>query len=242
MATPYLGEFLGVATLIVFGDGVVANTLLKKSKAEGAGWINIITGWMVGVLAGVFVAVACGAPQADINPAVTFAKLLNGVYSTPDAIIIMVSQIAGGFFGGVLVWLFFRGHWEISEDPGAKLAIFCTGPAIRNYSQNLFCEIVATFMLIFVIFAMFSKPIGAMMPGFGPFMVAVLVWGLGASLGGTTGYAMNPARDLGPRIAHAVCPIAGKSSSDWGYSWVPVVGPFIGGAVAFFIAKAIGLI
>lgn len=242
MTTPYLGEFLGVATLILLGDGVVANTLLKGSKAENAGWINIITGWMVGVLAGIFVAIACGAPQADINPAVTFAKLLNGVYPASEAIMIMISQIAGGFVGGVLVWIYFRGHWEISNDPGAKLAIFCTGPAIRNYSQNLVCEIMATVVLIFVIFAMFSKSVGAMTPGVGPYMVAVLIWGLGSSLGGTTGYAMNPARDLGPRIAHAICPIAGKGSSDWAYSWVPVVGPVIGGGVAFALAKVVGIL
>ncbi len=242
MMTPYLGECLGVATLIVFGDGVVANTLLKKSKAEGAGWFNIITGWMIGVLTGVFVAIACGAPQADINPAVTLAKMLNGVYPAPEAALIMISQIAGGFLGGVIVWVFFRGHWEITPDQGAKLAVFCTGPAVRNYSQNLLCEIIATFMLVFVIFAIFAKPVGAMSPGFGPYMVAVLVWGLGASLGGTTGYALNPARDLGPRIAHALCPVAGKGTSDWEYSWVPVVGPLIGGALGFFVAKALGLL
>ncbi|GMB01019.1 MIP/aquaporin family protein [Pelosinus sp. IPA-1] len=242
MTTPFLGEFLGVMTLIILGDGVVANSLLKNSKAEGAGWVNIIIGWAVGVLMGVFVAVACGAPQADLNPAVTFAKMLNGVYTTSDSIIIMLSQVAGGFAGGTIVWLFFRGNWEISEDKGAKLAVFCTGPAIRNYSQNLLCEIIATFMLIFAIFAMFSKGVGAFSPGFGPLMVGVLVLGLGASLGGTTGYAMNPARDLGPRIAHAIWPIAGKGTSDWAYSWVPVVGPLIGGGIAFAISKGLGLI
>lgn len=242
MSTPFLGEFLGVATLIVFGGGVVANTVLKKSKAEGAGWVNIVTGWMIGVLAGVFVAIACGAPQADINPAVTFAKLLNGVYQTSDAILIMLSQIAGGFFGGCITWLFFRGHWEVTDDAGLKLAVFCTAPAIRNYTQNLICEIIATVVLVFVIFAMFSKNVGAMAPGFGPYMVAVLVWGLGASLGGTTGYAMNPARDLGPRLAHAFCPIHGKGNSDWSYSWVPVVGPMIGGGIAYFLAKALAIL
>ncbi len=242
MTTPYLGEFLGVAVLIIFGNGVVANSLLKMSKAEGSGWFNIITGWMVGVGMGVYVAIACGAPQADINPAVTFAKLLNGVYTTPDAIMIMISQVAGGFVGGCLTYLFFRGHWELTEDQGIKLGVFCTGPAIRNYGQNLLCEILATIMLVFIIFAMFSKPVGGMAPGFGPFMVAILVWGLGSSLGGTTGYAMNPARDLGPRLAHAFCPIPGKGSSDWAYSWVPVVGPFIGGGIAYLMAKGLGII
>lgn len=242
MATPYLGEFLGVTTLIIFGNGVVANSLLKGSKAEGAGWLTIIAGWAIAVMLGVFVAIACGAPQADINPAVTFAKLLNGVYSVSEAMMIMIVQVAGGIVGGCITWLFFRGHWEITEDKGLKLAVFCTGPAIRNYSQNLLCEIIATIMLIFPIFVMFSKNIGAMSPGYGPYMVALLVFALGASLGGTTGYALNPARDLGPRIAHAICPIAGKGDSDWSYSWVPVVGPMIGGGIAFALSKALGLI
>lgn len=242
MATPYLGEFLGVTTLIIFGNGVVANSLLKGSKAEGAGWINIISGWAIAVMLGVFVAIACGAPQADINPAVTFAKLLNGVYSASDAMIIMIAQVAGGILGGCITWLFFRGHWEITDDKGIKLAVFCTGPAIRNYSQNLLCEIIATIMLIFPIFAIFSKNVGAMSPGYGPYMVALLVFALGSCLGGTTGYALNPARDLGPRIAHAICPIAGKGDSDWSYSWVPVLGPMIGGAIAFALSKGLGLI
>lgn len=242
MTTPFLGEFLGVMTLIILGDGVVAGVLLKNSKAEGAGWVNIIIGWAVGVLMGIFVAVACGAPQADLNPAVTLAKMFAGVYTTADSIIIMLSQIAGGFAGGAIVYLFYRGHWEITEDKGAKLGIFCTGPAVRNYSQNLICEIIATFMLIFLIFAIFSKNVGVFVPGVGPLMVSILILGLGASLGGTTGYAMNPARDLGPRIAHAICPIAGKGDSDWAYSWVPVVGPFIGGGLAFAAAKGLGLL
>jgi len=242
MATPFLGEFLGTAVLIVFGNGVNANSLLKNSKAEGAGWLNIILGWGIAVMLGVFVAISCGAPQADINPAVTLAKLLNGVYSTSDAIIIMAVQVAGGIAGGCITWLFFRGHWELTQDKGTKLAVFCTGPAIRNYSQNLVCEIIATFMLVFPIFAIFSKNVGAMSPGYGPYMVGLLVVGLGASLGGTTGYALNPARDLGPRIAHAICPIADKGDSDWSYAWVPVVGPFIGAIIAFAVSKGLGII
>jgi len=242
MTTPFLGEFLGTATLIIFGDGVVASSVLKNSKAEGAGWVNITIGWGIGVLMGVFVAMACGAPQADLNPAVTFAKMLNGVYATSDSMIIMLAQIAGGFVGGAIVWLFFRGHWEVTEDKGTKLAVFCTGPAIRNYGQNLLCEIIGTFMLIFLIFAMFSKGVGVFVPGVGPLMVGILIVGLGASLGGTTGYAINPARDLGPRLAHAICPIAGKGDSDWAYSWVPVVGPLIGGGLAFVMSKGLGLI
>ncbi|MCC5467542.1 MIP/aquaporin family protein [Pelosinus baikalensis] len=241
MTTPFLGEFVGTTVLIIFGNGVVANSLLKGSKAEGAGWINIIVGWAVGVLMGVFVSVALGG-QGDLNPAVTFAKMLNGGYATGEAITLMLVQIAGGVLGGCITWLFFRGHWEITEDKGVKLAVFCTGPAIRNYSQNLICEIIATFMLVFSVFAMFSKNVGAMSPGFGPYMVAVLILGLGACLGGTTGYAMNPARDLGPRIAHAICPIAGQGDSDWSYSWVPIVGPMIGGLAAFVVSKGLGII
>jgi len=242
MATPFLGEFLGTAVLVIFGNGVVANSSLKNSKAEGAGWLNIILGWGLAVMLGVFVSISCGAPQADINPAVTLAKLLNGVYSVSDAIIIMAVQVAGGIVGGCITWLFFRGHWELTQDKGAKLGVFCTGPAIRNYSQNLVCEIIATFMLVFSIFAIFSKNVGAMSPGYGPYMVGLLVLGLGSSLGGTTGYALNPARDLGPRIAHAICPIADKGDSDWAYAWVPVVGPFIGAIIAFAFSKGLGII
>ena len=241
MTNPFLGELIGTITLIVFGNGVVANSLLKGSKAEGAGWVNIIAGWAVGVLMGVFVSVSLGG-QGDLNPAVTFAKMLNGIYPVTDAVTIMLLQILGGFLGGCITWLFFRGHWELTDDKGIKLAVFCTGPAIRNYSQNLLCEIIATIMLIFPVFAMFAKNVGAMSPGFGPYMVAILILGLGASLGGTTGYAMNPARDLGPRIAHAICPIADKGDSDWSYSWVPVLGPMVGGALAFALSKGLGII
>jgi glycerol uptake facilitator protein len=241
MATPFLGEFLGTTTLIIFGNGVVANSLLKGSKAEGAGWVNIIAGWAVAVLMGVFVSVSLGG-QGDLNPAVTFAKMLNGSYAIGEAITLMLLQIAGGVLGGCITWLFFRGHWEITEDKGVKLGVFCTGPAIRNYSQNLLCEIIATIMLIFPVFAMFSKNVGAMSPGYGPYMVAVLIFGLGSCLGGTTGYALNPARDLGPRIAHAICPIAGKGDSDWSYAWVPVAGPMIGGLIAFALSKGVGII
>lgn len=240
--SPVFGEFFGTMVLIVFGDGVCANLSLKKSKAQGGGWICVASGWAFAVVLGVFAAVATGAPQADINPAVTLAKMMNGVYDAGLAVSIMIAQIAGGFVGGCLVWLHFYPHWELTEDPAAKLGVFCTAPAVRNTMANLWSEIFGTIMLILGIFCIFSKPVGAIPPGVGPFLVGVLIWVIGAALGGTTGYAINPARDLGPRLAHAVLPIAGKGGSDWEYSWVPVVGPMIGGGLAYIIAKAIGVL
>lgn len=208
--TNLFGEFFGTMVLIIFGAGVVANCLLKKSKAEGSGWIVITAGWAFGVVMGVFSAVAAGAPQADLNPAVTLAKTMMGVYTIPHAIMTMLAELAGAIVGGAVVWLAFLPHWEITEDKGAKLAVFCTAPAIRNTFANLLCEIIGTVVLIVVIFAIFSKPVGGIAPGVGPYLVGILVWGIGLSLGGPTGYAINPARDLGPRIAHAILPIPVK--------------------------------
>lgn len=240
--TNLFGEFFGTMVLIIFGSGVVANCVLKKSKAEGGGWIVITAGWAFGVIMGVFSAIATGAPQADLNPAVTLAKMLLGVYTLPHAIMTMLAELLGGIAGGAVVWLAFLPHWEITEDRGAKLAVFCTAPAIRSTPSNLLCEIIGTIMLIVPIFAIFSKAVGGVAPGFGPYLVGILVWAIGLSLGGPTGYAINPARDLGPRIAHAILPIAGKGDSDWGYSWIPVVGPFVGGALAYLIGKSIGIV
>ncbi|MGL5514172.1 MAG: MIP/aquaporin family protein [Sporomusa sp.] len=240
--TNLFGEFFGTMILCMFGCGVVANCLLSKSKAEGAGWLTIVTGWAMAVMLGVFSAIATGAPQADLNPAVTFAKMFLGVYEPGHAIITMIAETAGGIVGATVVWLAFLPHWEITEDKGAKLAVFCTAPAIRNTFTNLLCEIIATALLLIGIFAIFSQAVGNLSPGFGPYLVGMLVWALGLSFGGPTGYALNPARDLGPRIAHAVLPIAGKGSSDWSYAWIPVAGPMAGGGVAVVVAKAAGLL
>lgn len=240
--TNLFGEFFGTMVLVIFGSGVVANVLLKKSKAEGAGWTAIAAGWGFGVALGVFSAIAAGAPQADINPAVTLAKTMLGIYTMPHALATMLAQLVGGIAGGIVVWLAFLPHWEVTEDQGAKLAVFSTGPAIRNTLGNMLCEIIGTVMLIVPIFAIFSKQVGGLAPGFGPYLVGILVWAIGLSLGGPTGYAINPARDLGPRIAHALLPIAGKGDSDWGYAWVPVVSPLLGGMLAFGIARGIGLV
>lgn len=239
--TNLLGEFIGTLVLVTFGDGVVANALLNKSKGQNAGWIHITVGWGAAVVMGVFAAIACGAPQADINPAVTLAKMLAGVYTVPHAIATMLAETAGGFCAGVIVWLAYLGHWEETADPGLKLAVFSTGPAIRNATHNFITEAIGTIFLVVPIMFIFSKNVGGLAPGFGPFLVGWLVMVIGMALGGPTGYAINPARDLGPRIAHAVLPIAGKGGSDWGYSWVPVAGPLVGGAIAFVIARALGV-
>jgi len=243
--TNLFGEFFGTMILLTFGCSVVACCLLKESKGNGGGWIVITTGWALAVLMGVFGAVAAGAPQADLNPAVTFFKMLLGVYTVPQAIATMCAEMAGGIAGGVLTWLLYLPHWEVTEDPGLKLAVFSTGPAIRNTFANILCEIIATAFLLIGIFTIFSKGVtgtAGFSAGVGPYMVAMLIWALGLSLGGPTGYALNPARDLGPRIAHAILPIAGKGSSDWAYSWIPVVGPMIGAGVAFVVCKAAGIV
>ena len=239
-----VGEVLGTMILILLGNGVVAGVLLNKSKAQNAGWIVITAGWAFAVLSGVFVASATGSPQADLNPAVTIAKMVYGGTTVSDGIMRIIGEFVGAFIGAILVWLMYLPHWEQTSDQGLKLAVHSTGPAIRNTSANLISEIIGTFVLVFVIFAIFSKAgatAGAPAAGVGPYLVAALVWGIGLSLGGPTGYAINPARDLGPRIAHAVLPIAGKGESDWGYSWIPVVGPIIGGVIAAVLATALGV-
>jgi glycerol uptake facilitator protein len=239
--SPLLGEILGTMMLIVLGDGDVAAVLLNKSKAQNSGWIVITAGWAFAVMCGVFVAQATGSPNADLNPAVTVAKIIHGGTEVGDGIIRIVGEFIGAFIGAVLVWLAYLPHWGETPEQGLKLAVYCTGPAIRNTVTNLITEIIGTFVLVFVIFSIFGKlaiPGGAA-GGVGPYLVGILVWGIGLSLGGPTGYAINPARDLGPRIAHFVLPIAGKGGSDWEYSWIPVVGPLIGGAIAAILATAI---
>ncbi|WP_407947308.1 MIP/aquaporin family protein [Pectinatus sottacetonis] len=236
------GEFLGTAVLIIFGCGVVANVCLKGSKGENSGWIVITAGWGFAVMLGVFTATSLGAPQGDLNPAVTLAKALNGVYSPGQAVATMGAQIFGGIVGAIVVYLSYLPHWETTEDKATKLGVFSTIPAIRSYGKNFLCEFIGTFMLIVMIFAMFHANNGKFPAGVGPYLVGVLIWALGLSLGGPTGYAINPARDLGPRIAHAILPIAGKGNSDWAYSWVPILGPLAGGFAAYLFAKMIGII
>ncbi len=239
MASPVLGEFAGTLVLILLGDGVVANVVLKRSKAENAGWMVITAGWAFAVLCGILTAVAFGSSDAHINPAVTLAfAITSGNFA--KVIPYSIAQFLGAFCGATLVWLYFLPHWRLTEDPGAKLAAFCTAPAIRHYAGNIFCEIIGTMLLIIVVAAIGSKAVApnGLAAGLPPYFVAMLVWAIGLSLGGTTGYAINPARDFGPRVAHAVWPIAGKGSSDWAYAAIPIFGPFLGAALAALIIKA----
>jgi len=240
MLAKCFGEFMGTLVLILLGDGVVANVLLKRSKAEAAGWMVITSGWAFAVMAGVFTAIACGSSDAHLNPAVTAGFAISSGHIA-NFLPFLVAQVAGAFTGAVLVWLHFLPHWKETSDQGLKLACFCTGPAIRRFAANLISEIIGTFVLVFVVGAIFSRAVAASgpAPGLGPYLVAALVWGIGLSLGGTTGYAINPARDLGPRLAHAVLPIADKGTSDWSYALVPVLGPLIGGGLAGMFMRVI---
>jgi len=219
--------------LMILGDGVVANVVLSKTKGNNSGWIVITTGWAMAVMVGVFIAISAGAPQGDINPAVTMGKwLILGVYTSGEAIMTMVAQLIGAFLGAVVVWLSYYSHWAPTSDAGAKLAVFSTGPAISSPAWNFVTEFVGTIVLLFGVGAIFGgATAGSPAAGLGPYLVGALVWGIGLSLGGPTGYAINPARDLGPRIAHQILPIPGKGDSNWSYGWIPVVAPLVGGVV-----------
>lgn len=234
-----MAEFVGTMLLVLLGDGVVANVLLKGSKGNNAGWIVITTGWGLAVAVAVYcVGVVSGG---HINPAVTLALATIGQFEWWKVPGYLVAQFAGAFVGAILVWLAYLPHWGVTEDKGAKLGVFCTGPAIRRPSLNVITEVIGTAVLLIGVLAIPSvknlSPESGFSTGFGPFLVGVLVWSIGLSLGGSTGYAINPARDLGPRIAHAVLPIPGKRDSDWGYAWVPVAGPVIGGVLGALVYK-----
>jgi glycerol uptake facilitator protein len=241
MSSPILGEFAGTFILILLGDGVVAGVLLKHSKSENAGWMVIATGWALAVMAGVFTAIAFGSADAHLNPAVTLgAAVATGDFS--KVLPYGVAQLAGAFLGAVAVWLHYLPHWRLTTDANAKLGVFCTAPAIRSAGPNFTSELIGTFVLVLVATAIFSSrvTVAGLAPGLGPFLVGSLVWGIGLSLGGPTGYAINPARDLGPRLAHAVLPIAGKRDADWGYAAIPVAGPLAGAVIAGLVAKVVG--
>ena len=243
---PPLAEFIGTALLIILGNGVVATVLLNRSKGQSSGWIVITAGWALAVFVAVFsVARISGA---HLNPAVSIAMATAGNFPWSSVPAYIVAQMLGAIFGSLMVWLAYLPHWKITEDPELKRACFCTAPAIRCVPANLICEIIGTFILIIGIFCMkgavgapksdavFPIDLGAL----GALPVGLLVWAIGLSLGGPTGYAINPARDLGPRLAHAIIPVAGKGGSDWSYAWIPVVGPLIGATLAALTYIALG--
>lgn len=243
MTSPFLGELLGTMVLIVLGNGVVAGALLDRSKAQGAGWIAITAGWAFGVMAGILVATATGSPDAHLNPAVTLAGAITSGDASKLAVYVP-AQVIGAFLGATVVWLHYLPHWRATADQGLKRACFCTDPAVRRAPANWMSEIIATFVLILVISALLSRAVGtagSMPTGLTPYLVGMVVWGIGLSLGGTTGYAINPARDLGPRIAHALLPIAGKGGSDWSYALIPVAGPMIGAILAALVVRLLGI-
>jgi glycerol uptake facilitator protein len=245
---PYLAEFIGTTMLLIFGNGVVANVVLARTKGHGSGWIVIAAGWGFAVFIGAF----CTAPfsGAHLNPAVTIAMAAAGKLPSDQIAGYLGAQMLGGIIGGTLVFLFYREHFKVTEDADAKLGCFCTAPNIRNLSQAFFCEVLGTFLLILPIFLMTQPsmkwPEGAEgadvtmgLGTIGSIPVGLLVFAIGVSLGGTTGYAINPARDLGPRIAHFLLPVPGKRDSDWSYAWVPVIGPIVGALLAALVERCL---
>lgn len=237
--TPFIAEILGTALLILLGGGVVASSVLKETKSSGSGWMVITTGWAMGVFIGVFVAAPYSG--AHINPAVTLALAIDGSFPWQDVPVYILAQLIGAMMGSGTVYMLFKDHFETTDNPAGKRAIFCTDPAIPNRFRNLLSEIVGTFVLIIAVFFITGAeiqsekgvPVG--LGAVGAIPIAFVVWSIGLSLGGLTGYAINPARDLGPRIMHFILPIKGKMHSNWSYSWIPIVGPFIGAALATFL-------
>ncbi|MCB0492789.1 MAG: aquaporin family protein [Cyclobacteriaceae bacterium] len=222
--SPYLAEFIGTMILIVLGDGVVAGVLLKQSKSENAGWMVIVVAWGLSVTFAIYA--VGGYSGAHINPAVTLALAIDGSFPWADVPAYCLAQLLGAFVGASIVWLHYLPHWKVTDDKGAKLAVFCTAPAIRSTIPNFISEFIGTMVLIMGLLFIGANSFAE---GLNPLVVGALITVIGFGLGGTTGFAINPARDLGPRLAHFILPIAGKGSSDWSYSWIPVLGPLAGG-------------
>lgn len=239
--SPFIAEIIGTMLLIILGDGVVANVVLHQSKGQNSGWIVITTGWALAVAFAVYCVGAISG--AHLNPAVTLGLASIGKFDWALVPAYIAAQMIGAFLGGVVVWLAYLPHWDVTKDQGAKLGVFCTAPAIRKPMANLVTEIIGTFILVLGVLAILSPknlvPNSGFDVGFGPFLVGIIVWSIGLSLGGPTGYAINPARDLGPRLAHALLPIPGKGGSDWSYAWVPILGPVIGGVLAAVFYRAL---
>lgn len=237
--SPFLAELVGTMILITLGDGVVANVVLAKTKGHNSGWIVITTGWAMAVTIAVYWVNSFSG--AHLNPAVTIGLATIGKFAWAQVPAYLAAQMIGAMLGAVLVWLAYLPHWAATSDQGGKLGVFATGPAIRHTVGNLLCEIIGTAVLVCGVLAILRPenlvPNSGFEKGFAPFLVGLVVWAIGLSLGGPTGYALNPARDLGPRLAHAFLPIPGKGDSDWGYAWIPVVGPIIGGVLGAMFFK-----
>ena len=233
----FIAEVFGTGLLVLLGDGVVAGVLLARSKAQNAGWIVITAAWAFAVYVGVVVAGPISG--AHLNPAVTIGLAVQGALAWDMVPVYLIGEFVGAFIGAILVTIHYWDHFKATEDPGLKLAVYSTGPNIRNIPLNLVSEIIGTFVLVFVVLAFGTNGEAGGLAALGALPVALLVWSIGLSLGGTTGYAINPARDLGPRIIHAILPVPGKGDSDWSYSWVPVVGPVIGGVLAAVVYSAV---
>ena len=242
--SPYLAEFVGTMILVLLGNGVCANVNLSKSLGHNAGWIVVTTGWALAVTVAVYLTNAISG--AHLNPAVTISLAVIGKFAWVDAAGYIAAQIAGAIAGAVLVWLTYLQHWGETEDEGAIRGSFCTGAPIPHPPSNVITEAIGTFVLVLGVLVVLGPqnlvPGSDFSKGFAPVLVGVLVCSIGLSLGGATGYAINPARDLGPRIAHAILPINGKGSSEWGYAWIPVVGPIAGGIIAAFFYKALWVV
>ena len=234
--SPFLGEFIGTMLLIIMGDGVVANVVLNKTKGNNSGWIVITFGWAMAVFLGVYTSNSLGG-SGHLNPAVTIAMTVFNDFDSSLLLTYIAAQFAGAITGSIVVWLAYKQHFDATTDGDAKLAVFCTGPAIRSAGHNLITEAIGTFVLLLGALTM-SKPQSSL-GTLDAFPVALLILGIGLSLGGPTGYAINPARDLGPRIAHFILPIKNKRDSDWRYSWIPVLGPIIGALIAAYLFKLI---
>lgn len=241
----FSAEFLGTMLLLLMGGGVVANAILTGTKGNGGGWIVITVGWALGVFIGVTVAAPFSG--AHLNPAVTLALAMNGSFLWENVPLFISAQLLGASAGAMLVWLFYRQHFDVTEDANLKLAVFCTSPAIRGVFSSLMSETIGTFVLVYAVLHVvppaLDSPEGTLMVGMGSLgaiPVTLIVLAIGLSLGGTTGYAINPARDLGPRIIHSLVPIKGKRDSDWSYAWIPVVAPLIGAALAVAVDTLIG--
>ncbi|MCF8567533.1 aquaporin family protein [Alicyclobacillus tolerans] len=228
----FLAELIGTFLLILLGDGVVAGVVLKRSKAENSGWIVITIGWGLAVMVGAYTVGHYSG--AFLNPALTIGFAVAGKLAWSKVPSLILGQLVGGFLGAVAVYLHYLPHWKETDDPAAKLSVFATGPAIRNTFSNFVSEVIGTFVLVLALLAFGAKGL-VFSNGLETFVVGWLIVSIGMSLGGTTGYAINPARDLSPRIAHAILPIPGKGSSDWGYAWIPVVGPIVGAIIAAFV-------